>query len=129
MIGVSPMALARSGILGMNCRNVSYIGRYNPRRLFPLVDNTLRTKFLAEKAGVVTPRLYYVIQHQYEISREGQFVARIIGGFAIKPAKGSGGKGILVVIGGRGENFAKASGVEVAVEYFERHLINTLAGL
>ncbi len=129
MIGVSPMALARSGILGMNCRNVSYIGRYNPRRLFPLVDNKLRTKFLAEKAGVVTPRLYYVIQHQYEISRVGQLLARIKGGFAIKPAKGSGGKGILVIIGRRGENFVKASGVEVTLEDIERHLTNTLAGL
>lgn len=129
MFAVSPFALERSGILGMNCRNVSYIARYNPRRLFPLVDNKLRTKLLAEKADVATPRLFYVIQHQHEIGRIEQLLGRIKGGFAIKPAKGSGGKGILVIVERRGDVFVKASGAEVTLEDIRRHLTNTLAGL
>ena len=31
-------------MLGMNCRNVDFINRYNQRRLYPLVDNKLKTK-------------------------------------------------------------------------------------
>ena len=51
------MRLARQGILGMNRRNIAYIGRYNPRRLFPLVDNKLTTKLLASEAGLAAPEL------------------------------------------------------------------------
>src|SRR5690606_11941482 len=37
----SPLRLRRLGVLGMNRRNADYIMRYNPRRLYPLVDNKL----------------------------------------------------------------------------------------
>ena len=35
----SPRKLAAIGIMGMNQRNCLYISRYNPRNLYPLVDN------------------------------------------------------------------------------------------
>jgi len=50
-------------------------------------------------------------------------------GFAIKPAKGSGGKGILVITGREGDDFVKPSGARVSLEEMERHLSNILAGL
>ena len=34
----SPFEMADDGIMGMNQRNVNFIGRYNKRNLFPLVD-------------------------------------------------------------------------------------------
>ncbi len=46
---VSPWRLRRMGILGMNCRNRDFIGSYNSRHLFPLVDNKLKTKLLADE--------------------------------------------------------------------------------
>ena len=46
---VNPSTLRRAGILGMNRRNVAYINRYNDRRQYPLVDNKLKTKLLAEE--------------------------------------------------------------------------------
>lgn len=39
-----PRKLKQQGILGMNQRNNMYISRYNPRKLFPLVDNKLKIK-------------------------------------------------------------------------------------
>ena len=39
--------LAREGVLGLNKRNGDYILRFNPRRLYPLVDDKLKTKRLA----------------------------------------------------------------------------------
>ena len=52
---VSTKHLKDYGMLGMNCRNVDFINRYNERRLFPLVDNKLKTKLLAQEYDVPTP--------------------------------------------------------------------------
>lgn len=125
---VSPWRLASMGILGMNCRNRDFIGRYNPRERFPLVDDKLKTKLLTEEFGLATPQLQFVISEQHEISHvERQLYG--LDGFAIKPAKGSGGKGILVITGRHGERFIKSSGVEIGIEEIRRHMSNTLAGL
>ncbi|EXJ13020.1 MULTISPECIES: alpha-L-glutamate ligase-like protein [Nitrincola] len=125
---VSPFRLAKAGILGMNCRNVDFIGRYNLRRFYPLVDDKLKTKLLAEEYGVATPTLRFVVKTQHEI---GHIEDRLmdLNGFAIKPSRGSGGKGILVIIGRKGNQFIKSSGTEVSIEDIRRHLTNTLAGL
>ena len=125
---VSPWRLRRMGILGMNCRNRDFIGSYNSRHLFPLVDNKLKTKLLAEEYEVATPRLFFVVEQQHEIAHIEKKLEGLEG-FAVKPAKGSGGKGILVIIGRRGDKFIKSSGAEITVEDIRRHMSNTLAGL
>ncbi|HDY82180.1 MAG: alpha-L-glutamate ligase-like protein [Gammaproteobacteria bacterium] len=125
---IKPARLRQQGMLGMNCRNVEFINRYNDRRLYPLVDNKLKTKLLAQEYGVPTPRLQFVVREQHEISHiERQLVDRET--FVLKPAKGSGGKGILVVVGRRGDRFIKNSGVEIDVADIRRHMSNILAGL
>ncbi|MGN0922150.1 MAG: alpha-L-glutamate ligase-like protein [Cellvibrio sp.] len=125
---VSPFRLKRLGILGMNCRNRDFIGTYNPRHLFPLVDDKLQTKLLAEEYEVATPKLFFVIESQYEVEAIKDKL-KDYDCFAIKPAKGSGGKGILVIIGRRGDKFIKASGVEITIDDIKRHMSNALAGL
>jgi alpha-L-glutamate ligase-like protein len=116
---ISPRRMNRLGILNMNKRNIDYISRYNDRSAFPLVDNKLLTKQTVAEYGVATPALLQVVREQHEI---GHFMERVAGfdGFAIKPAKGSGGKGILVIGSHEGERFIKASGMEIS---------NILAGL
>ena len=47
-----PSTLRALGILGMNERNGDYIGIYNDRRHYPLVDDKLKTKELALAAGI-----------------------------------------------------------------------------
>jgi alpha-L-glutamate ligase-like protein len=116
------------GILGMNCRNRDFIGSYNSRHLFPLVDNKLKTKLLAEEYEVATPQLFFVVEQQHEIAHIEKKLAGL-DGFAVKPAKGSGGKGILVIIGRRDDKFIKSSGVEITIDDIRRHMSNTLAGL
>lgn len=125
---VSPWRLQRMGILGMNCRNRDFIGSYNSRHLFPLVDDKLKTKLLAEEYELATPRLFCVVREQHEIASIEKKLAGL-DGFAVKPAKGSGGKGILVIIGRREDKFIKSSGVEITIEDIRRHMSNTLAGL
>lgn len=125
---ISPRALTRMGMLNMNRRNVDYISRYNERSSYPLVDNKLKTKLVVAEYGVKTPKLLQVVRQQHEIPHFRE-MAEDLNGFAIKPAKGSGGKGITVITGRDEEEFIKASGVRVPAAYLERHLSNILAGL
>lgn len=124
----SPFKLWKLGIMGMNVRNCRYISPYNPRSLYPLVDDKLKTKEIALKAGVTVPNLIGCIRHQFEVSE----LIKMIGErteFCIKPSRGSGGKGILVIVGRNGDKFVKPSGQEITLEDVERHVSNILAGL
>jgi len=124
----SPSKLKQQGILGMNQRNNMYISRYNPRTLFPLVDNKLKTKQIAENASVSTPELLGVIDNQHAVRSVDKLIAGL-DGFVIKPAKGSGGKGILVITKVEDGRYYKPSGSECSIDDIERHCSNILAGL
>lgn len=123
-----PAALRRHGLLGMNRRNVAYIARYNERRLYPLVDDKRLTKQLAEKHELATPTLRDVIHTQHSVK---DLEARLKGlsSFAIKPSRGAGGKGILVVRERSDDQFVKSSGQTLTIEDLQRHCSNILAGL
>lgn len=123
-----PSQLKARGIMGMNQRNISYVGRYNDRRLYPNVDNKLLTKELALDEGLAVPQLLGVIHYQHDVS-DLEDLLPSDGGFCIKPAQGSGGKGILVVSKRKGNDFVKASGSSIGIEEVKRHVSNILAGL
>lgn len=125
---ISPAKLAEQGILGMNRRNISFIGKYNPRRNYRLVDDKLLTKKAALEQGIPVPELYGIVERQQQIAGLADLL-KDYDGFAIKPSQGSGGKGIMVIIGRRGNNYIKSSGAEISVEEIGRHVSNTLAGL
>ena len=124
----SPFKLKDKGIMGMNKRNHSYIGRYNDRSKYPLVDDKLKTKIIAEQAGATVPKLIGVISHQAEVKTIHKMVKEWPG-FVIKPAQGSGGKGILVVTSHKDGVYTKPSGSTINEEDVERHISNALAGL
>lgn len=124
-----PRSLHNIGVLGMNRRNVSYISRYNPRRLFPLVDDKLQTKELALDAGVKVPALLGVIREQHAVKNLAAILEQCHGGFCIKPAHGSGGKGILVITRQSEEGYRRSNGQYATIGDLERHVSNILAGL
>ena len=115
-----PLELRSQGVMGMNQRNVAYIGRYNDRKLYPNVDDKLKTKTLALKHGIAVPGLIGQIEHQYEVEAIFELLQEHQG-FCIKPAKGSGGKGILVVTNVDESGYHKASGDVVDQDYIVRH--------
>ena len=125
---VSPRALAASGVLGMNRRNYSYIMRYNRRADYPDVDDKLRTKELAIRAGVTTAELVGSIRFQYQVREFGKLVASVPD-FVIKPGHGSGGRGILVIKEHDGIRFRKANGAFCDYEMIYEHISNILSGL
>ncbi|MDZ7923355.1 MAG: alpha-L-glutamate ligase-like protein [Marinagarivorans sp.] len=120
--------LKKRGIMGMNCRNRRYIARYNKRSLYPLVDDKLQTKKLALEHGVNVPGLLGVIRQQHDIA-DAQTIVEGANGFCIKPAQGSGGKGILVVLKGEDGRWQRTDGRFLPPEDIERHLSNILAGI
>ncbi|MFY0988972.1 alpha-L-glutamate ligase-like protein [Halomonas sp. C05BenzN] len=124
----TPDKLRAKGIIGMNRRNIRYIGRYNDRRLYPLVDDKLKTKLLAQEHGITTPALIGTVTTQFGVK---QLHGMLDGhhGFVIKPAKGSGGKGILVIEQSAGGLYIKPSGAQLRLEDIERHVSNILSGL
>lgn len=124
----TPVKLRAKGIIGMNRRNIRYIGRYNSRRLYPLVDDKLQTKLLARKYGITTPALIGTVSTQFEVKRVTNLL-KGHPGFVIKPAKGSGGKGILVIEHIDGSAYIKPSGAHLGREDIERHVSNILSGL
>jgi alpha-L-glutamate ligase-like protein len=123
----NPLRLRETGLLGMNERN-TFIARYNQRRLYPLVDDKLKTKMLAEKHGLAVAKLYNVVREQHQVEVIGKTLEQL-DSFVIKPSRGSGGKGIKVIVGRRGENWVKASGDEVTPLDITRHISNILSGL
>lgn len=122
------LRLRSIGVLGMNQRNISYISRYNKRALFPLVDDKLKTKRLALEHNVTVPHLIGVVSSQHNV----QDISRIVAdhdSFCVKPVKGSGGKGILVVLRKEGERYYRTNGQAFDRAELERHVSNILAGL
>lgn len=124
----SPSRLREAGVLGMNRRNYSVISKYNNRRLYPLVDDKVQTKVLANQFGINTPGLIGKIEHQYEVKN----ILEVIRGyteFVIKPSQGSGGKGVMVIIGYENGVFKTASGRDVSYAEVYQHISNILSGL
>ncbi|MCB1733314.1 MAG: alpha-L-glutamate ligase-like protein, partial [Halieaceae bacterium] len=95
---ISPRKLRELGILGMNRRNIGFIGKYNPRRNYPLVDDKLLTKQTALAHGIPVPELFGTIEYQHQIAGAIRTLEQFPA-FVIKPVQGSGGKGILVIVG------------------------------
>lgn len=124
----SSRKLRGKGIMGMNQRNHSYIGRYNDRSKYPLVDDKLKTKIIAKQHGATTPTLIGTISNQAEVKTIHNMVKEWPG-FVIKPAQGSGGKGILVITNHQDGVYTKPSGATIGKEDVERHISNALAGL
>ncbi|MEE8306001.1 MAG: alpha-L-glutamate ligase-like protein, partial [Gammaproteobacteria bacterium] len=120
--------LSRAGVLGLNERNGHYISALNPRRLYPLVDDKLRTKELALQAGMTVPELYGTVHtdhdaNQLEVLLEGR------DNFVIKPATGSGGDGILVVAERkRHDRFRLISGQIIRLGELKHHVSNIISG-
>jgi alpha-L-glutamate ligase-like protein len=122
--------LREAGVLGLNERNADFIMRLNPRRFYPRVDDKVLTKKLAIDAGMPVPELYGVISNQAEVRRFLDIVADR-DAFVVKPARGSGGDGIIVITGRskrKRDNFRFASGLLVSAGDIEHHISNIVGG-
>lgn len=124
----SPTQLRQTGVLSLNRRNAECVMRLNERSLYPLVDDKVRCKELLEERNMPVPGLIDVISYSGQSNR---FYERLAGReqFVIKPAKGSGGDGILVIVGQRGERYLSSSGRLWGPGEVAHYLTNVISGL
>ncbi len=123
-----PAMLHEKGILGMNARNYDVISQCNRRHLYPLVDDKVQTKILARKVGINTPNLIGIIEYQHQVKKLFD-VIKNHAQFVIKPAHGSGGKGVLVIKSWAEDCFETASGRKLSFKEVYQHVSNILSGL
>lgn len=123
-----PEELRKQGVLGMNARNYFVISKHNKRSLYPLVDDKVQTKKLANSIDINTPRMIGVIEHQYEVKNLLQIVVGH-SEFVIKPAHGSQGKGVLVIKHYENNEFITTSGKKLSFNDVYQHISNLLSGL
>ena len=116
------------GVLGMNRRNAEYILRLNPRSSFPLVDDKLKTKQLAEAYQIPTPPLYHVIEHHGDMAKLEEMLTDHQD-FVIKPARGAGGSGIILVRDHAEGGFVKQSGEVILWKDLIYHISDILSGI
>ena len=119
--------LTSEGVLSINGRNSDYVLRYNRRKLYPLVDNKLKTKQLALTANISVPKLYTVIENEHQIKRIDD-ILQPYQDFVIKPAHGAGGDGILVFIGRVLGRYRQINGRLMTKQELSYHLSCLLSG-
>lgn len=127
MIGLA-QELTAAGVLGLNRRNLEYAQRFNERRFYPLVDDKLRTKELAARAGMAVPELYGSVEAAHQI-RHLADTLKGRSGFVIKPVRGSGGKGILVIVRHGKGRYWRADGTMMEQTELNHHVLNILSGI
>ncbi|HAD10694.1 MAG TPA: alpha-L-glutamate ligase-like protein [Porticoccaceae bacterium] len=120
--------LRARGIVGINERNIALISRYNERRRYPLVDNKILTKRAAQAAGIAVPQLLGVFESSYQLRNLGELL-NPLDQFVVKPARGSGGKGILVINSRQDELFRKPSNQALSLNDIRHDISNILGGL
>jgi len=117
----------RREALGMNRRNLTFLVPYNPRPLFALVDQKAATKRALAAAAIPVPETYAELAMLWDLRGLGDILAGRPE-FVLKPARGAGGGGVLVIAGRRGRQFVKASGVGISRADLEGHCSDILAG-
>jgi len=120
---------AGNKILGMNSRNLTYIRPHNLKKTKRLADDKIRSKRLLKKAGVPVPRLIAQISSRRTLESFDWSI--LPPSFVLKPNKGLGGDGIIVVYGrkkGTDDTWIKSDGKTITVEDLKTHIGHILDG-
>lgn len=121
-------SLRKMGIVGINQRNVDFVLKYNRRKHYPVADDKLRLKKLAEEHGLAVPELYGVIDSVGQLHDFQEFITPFED-FVIKPSRGCGGEGILVITNHDGKIFQRAREDTATLSEVRHHITNILYGL
>jgi alpha-L-glutamate ligase-like protein len=128
-------------LLGLNARNLEYIRPYNKKKSKRLADDKILSKRALRKGGIPVPKLLAKIKSVEEL--ENFDWTTLPATFALKPNRGFGGGGILVVYGRKKISkkvqqteqsempepvWVKSDGTKVTVQDLKNHIRNILDG-
>lgn len=120
---------AQKAILGMNARNLDYVRPYNHTKGKRIADQKLLCKRVLKQAGIPVPGLIAKIKNQAALDAFDWNT--LPNSFALKPNRGFGGEGILVVYARKKnhpDTWVKADGSTVTVDDLKNHIRNILDG-
>ena len=117
-----------ASVLTMNKRNLNYIYPSNRRPDFPCADNKLLTKEMLAGCDVAMPNTLITFTSFYELNQLEEALIQHHD-FVIKPAKGSGGGGILVFIGKEEDQWITPGGKRFTLADIKKHLTDIIFGI
>ncbi|MFO0748506.1 MAG: sugar-transfer associated ATP-grasp domain-containing protein [Myxococcota bacterium] len=115
-------------VMGMNRRNLDMIYPRNPRLHFTLVNHKLKTKAILSAVGLPVAPTLATVDGFHQLA---ELEARLAGleEFVIKPANGSGGKGIIVVAAKDGDSYVTAGGRRLGPAQVRKHVADIVFGV
>ncbi len=119
-------------ILGMNARNLRFLRPYNRRKAIRIADDKLLTKKVLEQHGIPTQKIYAVVTRARDL--QGFRWDRLPSSFVIKPNRGFGGGGIIVirhrkkVLAGEEPTYIAVDRTEWPVSKLNEHIRDILDG-
>ncbi len=117
-------------ILGMNARNLHYVRPLNLKNARAISDDKILSKNVLKKAGVAVPELIAKIGTREEL--ENFDWSQLPDSFVVKPNRGFGGAGIIVLFGrkkGMKDAWVKADGSVVTAHDIYTHVHNIIEGM
>lgn len=115
------------GILGMNSRNLLYIGPNNSKKAIDLANDKLRSKEVLRSAGIPVPEVYGIIRNRQEL--ENFKWETLPNSFVLKPNRGMGGEGIKILYGKKKDGkWVLSEGRTVEINDLKSHILNIFDG-
>ncbi len=114
------------GILGINARNLHYIAKYNTSTNKKFADDKIFTKHFLQSRGIGVAKLIQTVKNYRQLTPE--FFEMLPDSFVVKPNRGFGGAGILVLTQKKGKYWITASGKKLDEEFLYRHCGEILDG-
>lgn len=112
----------------MNRRNHDFVNRYNRHADIRRVNDKLATKQLAIAHGIPVPEHYDTIEYESQLDQLATILSHHQD-FVIKPDRGTGGKGILIISETIKNKFRKISGQILDLTQLETHFLSILSGV
>lgn len=113
-------------VMGMNERNIGMIYPNNARVNYKYADDKYLAKTIMESKGVKCPKTYGVVEKIGEIEEVWHMVSEW-NALVVKPAKGAGGKGILVLSKKQGQWVS--GGKAISESKIFSHIANIIFGV
>jgi alpha-L-glutamate ligase-like protein len=117
----------RAEALGLNRRNLELLQPYNRGPLYAVVDHKQRTKEALERVGLPVPETYAVCSRPRDLNEFGDTMEELTD-FVLKPARGAGGEGIVVIAGRDDGAFCSPSGRRLGRKDLVAHASDILSG-
>ncbi len=118
----------RRHLFGLNRRNLELVHHENPRRFYPLADDKLLAKERLVEAGVRVPETLCVCTGLFSVASALRSLSAC-DEFVVKPARGSGGDGILVATERlRDGVWRRAGGGELDLGQLKKHFADIVFG-